>query len=73
MLPPPKESNSQSISSALRTKDTKVNVIQQSKLDVAFESDEENGSDDNDQMKEGRNFTEITQDRLVNKDEFYRA
>ena len=73
MLPPPKESNSQSISSALRTNDTKVNVIQQSKLDVAFESDEENGSDDNDQMKEGRNFTEITQDRLVNKDEFYRA
>ena len=73
MLPPPKESNSQSISSALRTNDTKVNVIQQSKLDVAFESDEENGSDDNDQIKEGRNFTEITQDRLVNKDEFYRA
>ena len=73
MLPPPKESNSQSISSALRTNDTKVNVIQQSKLDVAFESDEENGSDNNDQMKEGRNFTEITQDRLVNKDEFYRA
>ena len=73
MLPPPKESNSQSISSALRTNDTKVNVIQQSKLDVAFESDDENGSDDNDQIKEGRNFTEITQDRLVNKDEFYRA
>ena len=73
MLPPPKESNSQSISSALRTNDTKVNVIQQSKLDVAFESDEENGSDDNDQIKEVRNFTEITQDRLVNKDEFYRA
>ena len=72
MLPPPKESNSQSISSALRTNDTKVNVIQQSKLDVAFESDEENGSDDNDQMKEVRNFTEITQDHLVNKDEFYR-
>ena len=73
MLPPPKESNSQSISSALRTNDTKVNVIQQSKLDVAFESDEENGSDDNDQIKEVRNFTEITHDRLVNKDEFYRA
>ena len=73
MLPPPKESNSQSISSALRTNDTKVNVIQQSKLDVAFESDEENCSDDNDQIKEVRNFTEITQDRLVNKDEFYRA
>jgi len=45
MLPPPKESNSQSISSALRTKDTKVNVIQ-SKLDMAFDSDDENGSDD---------------------------
>ena len=73
MLPPPKESNSQSISSALRTNDTKVNVIQQSKLDVAFESDEENGTDDNDQVNEGRNYTEITQDRLVNKDEFYRA
>lgn len=45
MLPPPKESNSQSISSALRTKDTKINVIQ-SKLDSAFDLEDEDASDE---------------------------
>ena len=45
MLPPPKESNSQSITSALRTKDTKINFIQ-SKLDQVFDSDEDDASDD---------------------------
>ena len=45
----------------------------QSKLDGALDSDDEDGSDDKDQFNENGKFTEVTQDRLVNKDEFYRA
>ena len=69
MLPPPKESGgTQSLSSAIRNADTKVQLIDTKPTPSFLEQD-----DEEEEESQVQGMVEISEDRLRNKEDFYRA